>query len=402
MIVGVLRRTGAGGAPLADMPRWASFPTDRRRPCAGVSMSDRRSLVINGKFLSAESTGVHRVAEELIRGLFEHVERDAALARRLEPKLWIPHDAQRNAERLGLPHRVVGPLRGIPWEQLTLPIRAHGHTVLSLCNVGPMMLRDAVTMFHDAQVHSSPASYSAGFRWWYRLHQPLAGHRHRRILTVSSYSRDELVRHGLAPADRIGVVRNGVDHVARLAADVAVLETLSLRPRGFVVALANTQAHKNIARLLQAFDAPDLADLTLVLFGAASRADFERQGHRVPPGVVFAGRVSDAQLRALYEAALCTAFPSLTEGFGLPPLEAMFLGCPAVVSPRGALPEVCGAGAVYVEPDDTRAWVNAIARLHRDRDLWESRRQAGTAHASAFTWSRAARVLLDELLLALR
>ncbi|MFY8088013.1 MAG: glycosyltransferase family 4 protein, partial [Rubrivivax sp.] len=339
-------------------------------------------VVVNGKFLSADSTGVHRVAEELLLGMHEVLRRDPALAQRLSLELWVPRDGEERARRLGIPYRVLGPLVGIPWEQLTLPWCARGSLLLSLCNVGPMAARDAVTMFHDAQVHSSPASYNRGFRTWYHLHQPVAGRRHRHILTVSEFSRGQLAHYRLVEPARVSVIHNGVDHMLRLASDDSLVSSLGLERGRYVVGLANTQAHKNVALLLKAFQDQRLSGLKLVLFGSADAAAFERLGHQAGPQVVFAGRISDEQLKALYQYALCMAFPSLTEGFGLPPLEAMVVGCPAVVAPCGALPEVCAGAADYAPPDDESAWVSAISRLAEDPVWRADRARAGLEHAS--------------------
>jgi glycosyltransferase involved in cell wall biosynthesis len=357
-----------------------------------------RRVVVNGKFLSADSTGVHRVAEELLLGMHAVLAREPMLAQRLQLELWVPRDGEARAKRLGVPYRVLKPLVGIPWEQLTLPWHARGRLLLSLCNVGPMAARDAVTMFHDAQVHSSPSSYGRGFRAWYHLHQPIAGRRHRHILTVSGFSRGQLAHYGLVEPERVSVIHNGIDHMQRLRADDRLLATLGLTSGRYVVGLANTQAHKNVPLLLQAFDDQRLSGLKLVLFGSADAAAFERLGRRVGPQVVFAGRISDEQLKGLYQHALCMAFPSRTEGFGLPPLEAMMVGCPAVVAPCGALPEVCASAAEYASPDDVSAWVAAIARLAED-PAWRARRvQDGSQHASQMTWYASASRLVDVLL----
>jgi glycosyltransferase involved in cell wall biosynthesis len=97
------------------------------------------------------------------------------------------------------------------------------------------------------------------------------------------------------------------------------------------------------------------------------------------------------------EDALCLAFPSTTEGFGLPPLEAMLLGCPAIVAPCGALPEVCGAAALYAGPDDAMAWVAAIRRLADEPDERSTFSQIARDHARQFTWRKAALQLVAEL-----
>jgi glycosyltransferase involved in cell wall biosynthesis len=193
------------------------------------------------------------------------------------------------------------------------------------------------------------------------------------------------------------VIPNGADHILRPAADLRTLQRLALPVRAFACAQASTQAHKNIPLLLRAFADPALQDLTLVLVGDAKPDDFRRQGNAIPPNVVFTGRISDAELRGLLEDALCYLCPSLTEGFGLPPLESMLLGTPAIVAPEGALPETCADAALYADPRDPAAWVTRIRDLARLPALWQSRSRAGRAHAAAFTWRRAATALLATL-----
>lgn len=361
-------------------------------------MAGPRHVVVNGKFLTVESTGVHRVAAELIRHAHALLGEDAELASKLDLEVWVPRSGAGRAAELGVPFKVVGPLDGIPWEQITLPARANGRLILSLCNVGPLAARNAMTMFHDAQVHSTPQSYSASFRHWYKFHQPIAGRRHRRILTVSDFSRDQLAHYGLAPAERTGVILNGVDHVLEIAPDESIFDRLGVKRGRYVVGLANVQQHKNVGLLLKAFSDPRLADLELVLFGSANAADFEAAGHTVPDGVHFAGRVSDGELRALYGEALCIGFPSTTEGFGLPPLEAMTMGCPAIVAPAGALPQTCGRAAIYADPSNPEEWIVAIRRIADDPRYREELRGGSKVWASSFTWRNAATRLVGELL----
>lgn len=358
----------------------------------GIPQSTNRRLVINGKFLRARPTGVHRVARELLRALdrLDHhrLPRFAALT---TPGPALP------AVTPSIAVQPVGRLRGQAWEQIELPRAARGDLILSLCNLGPVAARNAVTMIHDAQVFITPESYSRAFRAWYRLILRQAGRRHRRIVTVSHFSKQQLVAHRIASPDKITVIHNGVDHILRVDSEAAIVRGLGLERRGYVVALANTQRHKNIGVLLKAFGRPELAALKLVLIGGARRESFETLGLRVPDNVVFAGMVSDEGLRGLLEDALCLAFPSLTEGFGLPPLEAMLLGCPAVIAPCGALPEVCGSAAVTADPHDPAAWSEAVRSLADDQVLWSARSAAGRTHAASFTWDRAARQLLAVL-----
>jgi glycosyltransferase involved in cell wall biosynthesis len=359
-----------------------------------------REVIINGKFLADELTGVHRVGTELICACHKLIAQDPALAALISMELWVPRDGGSRAEGLGVPFRVIPRLAGVAWGQITLPLAARGLTILSFGNVGPLLARNAVTMIQDAQVHSTPESYSALFRAWYRFHQPIAGRRHRRILTVSEFSRDQLVRYEIARHEGIAVVHNGADHALRDPPDRNIVAKLGLRPGGYVVALANIQPHKNIALLLQAFSAPELRELTLVLFGAAGRREFEKAGLPVPDNVCFAGRLGDAELWGLYRDALCLAFPSLTEGFGLPPLEAMMHGCPVIVSPMGALPETCGNAALYADPYRVDDWRDAMLSMRAEDGPRRALIEAGHTWARQFTWNAAANRVL-EILLAL-
>lgn len=359
-------------------------------------MTSGTSIIINGKFLSAAPTGVHRVAEQLANAFAELAdERNLT-----KPEMWIPWDGARRSDAMRMPVRRTGPFRSIAWEQITLPLRAGRHRmILSLCNIAPMLSRNAITMIHDAQVHIAPRSYRRGFRLWYKLVQPIVTRRNRLILTVSDFSRHQLAAAGLGQLDRIRVIHNGVDHILANPADRAVIDRLGLDVRRYVVALASTQSHKNIGLLIRAFSNGALAGLKLVLIGNGRAEHFAAAGHAPSSNCIFAGRVSDAELRALYEHALCLAFPSTTEGFGLPPLEAMRVGCPAVVAPCGALPEICGDAAVYAGPHDPDAWVAAISALATNPEHWAERATAAIAQASRFTWRRAAEQLaavLDE------
>lgn len=352
-----------------------------------------RKIIINGKFLRAAPTGVHRVATELANALARLVDENDADAKGLDLTVWHPYDGARNAADIAMSRRQVGPMTGIPWEQITLPLTKRKGTLLNLCNIGPVLSSDALTMIHDVQVRISPASYSRGFRWWYHLTQPILARRNRKILTVSEFSRGEIARTGLCPAERIAVVHNGVDHVLRAQARNEVIDRLALRGKLFVLGLSNTQEHKNIAVLLAAFKQAELADVQLVLFGGAGRDAFASAGLTLPANVLFAGRVDDGELRALMEHALCLAFPSTTEGFGLPPLEAMLLGCPAIIAPCGALPEVCGDAAIQVGPSDVAGWASAIREFADDPDFRGKYSVLGKLRAAEFTWAKAGRQL---------
>ena len=364
-------------------------------------------LVINGKFLqpSASRSGVYRVARELLVALDALFAANPALANAIPCRVVVPCGQPADLELSCIRVEVdeggsnVGPLRrkarGVLWEQLVLPRRAAGDTLINLCNIGPLSHRDAFTMVHDAQVFSSPDSYSRAFRTWYRFMLPRLGKRNRGLLTVSEFSRKQLDQFGVAPAAQISVVHNGCDHVLRIVPSSATVDAAGLAGQRYVVALANTQPHKNIAVLLKVFQSQALSDTTLVLFGSARREDFERQGHTVPSNVKFLGFVTDEELSGLLQRAIALAFPSTTEGFGLPPLEAMALGCPTVVAPCGALLEVCGDATLWAHPRKPDEWTQHIVQLGDDGVLRAEMKRRGLARAALFSWDQAARRLLE-------
>lgn len=360
-----------------------------------------RRVFLNGRFLAVAPTGVQRVAEELVLQLDRRLAEDADLRARYRFEILAPKRLHRQLSLTSIGFRQVGAFSGQAWEQVDLPWHARGGILVGLCNFGPVVTQKAVTMIHDAQVHTSADSYSPAFRLWYRKVQPVLGRRHARILTVSEHSRRQIANAKVAPLEAIVVIPNGGDHMLRIQPSGEALARLSLERGGFVLALASTQAHKNIQVLLKAFADPRLASLKLVLFGTADRTALEQMsGASLPDNVVLAGRIDDGELRGLVEAALCLCFPSTTEGFGLPPLEAMVLGCPVVCAPCGATPEVCGTAAVYAQPNAPTEWASAISQLATNSTFRSDRSEQGRNQAKRFTWSAAAERLvrvLDEL-----
>jgi glycosyltransferase involved in cell wall biosynthesis len=107
------------------------------------------------------------------------------------------------------------------------------------------------------------------------------------------------------------------------------------------------------------------------------------------------GRLSDDELAGLLRQSLCLAFPSFTEGFGLPALEAMTIGCPVVVADRTSLPEICGDAALYAAPDDPQGWLSAFARLQQYPWLHQQLVARGRDRARQFSWLRSAELYLE-------
>lgn len=348
-------------------------------------------VIFNGRYLSSkQKSGVVRVADQLTR----HIDQDDALADPGYLSVLYPPDGHDPRFRRIRSQRM-GPLTWQAWEQIQLPFHARNALLVNLCNIAPVLHRRSITMIHDAQVFISPQSYPPAFAAWYRLALPRVGTTAMRVLTVSEYSKTQLVNYGVCDADRIEVLYNGVDHIVSVKSSDALVRFHQLIPAGYIVAFSSTQAHKNIRILFEAFGRPELSDVKLVLVGHCQAEDYAEAGLLPPANVVYAGKASDENLRGLLENAACLAFPSTTEGFGLPPLEAMAVGCPAVVAPCGALPEVCGEAVVYAEEADASQWARALSAMINS----ESRRlrysELGLRQAARYRWSDSATRLLE-------
>jgi glycosyltransferase involved in cell wall biosynthesis len=343
------------------------------------------TLAINARFLTQKLSGVQRFSREVV----------TALAATGTPmRLLAPRDAA--ASFAGLPVEHVGRRAGQPWEQFDLPRAVGPDHLLNLGNTAPLRLGARQTVvIHDAGVFDTPESYSFAFRAWYRaLHWALP-RRGTRILTVSDFSRDRLALHLGLPPQMIGVLPEGGEHALREPAEPGILARHGLAPRGYALAVGTRASHKNLGQLREAVALLASRGLKLAVAGAADAAVF-RNAADVDSALAL-GRVSDGELRALYENALCLIFPSRYEGFGLPPLEAMWCGCPVLAASAGAVPEVCGDAALWFDATGPRSPAAALARLLDDPLLAEHLGAAGRRRAATYSWSAAAEALLATL-----
>ncbi len=356
-------------------------------------------LYINGKFTAQATTGVQRVASRLLQALDAEAQGLPGRCVLLCPPSGRP-PALRQIECvvLGWRHE---PLH--LWEQCRLPLAARRGCLVNLAGSAPWWARQQVCMIHDAAVFDHPEAYAPAFVHWYRLlfrHLARSG---ATLLTVSTFSRQRLSAALRIDAARITVVPNGADHLRDVEPDADVLRRLALQGKRFLLVVGTANPTKNLTRLLAAFAAlpqppGSQQAVSLVIVGGSNARVFASEGVQCdPPGVLRASAVDDACLKALYQSARALVFPSLYEGFGIPPLEAMSCGCPVVAADAASIPEVCGDAALYTDPRSTPALTAALARILDDDGLAQRLRQAGLAHVAGHAWAASAQALLAAL-----
>jgi len=347
-------------------------------------------ITLNGRFLTQGLTGVQRYAREITAAL------DALAARGEAPPITLlaPPGAVGLEEFPHLSPRIVGTRGGQAWEQWDLPRAAQG-LLLNLGNTGPLLAgRRQAVVIHDAGVFDTPDSYGWKFRLWYRVMQRGVAARGAHILSVSEFSAGRIAAALRIPRAGIGVTLEGGEHILRAPAEASVLARHGLEAGRYALVIGTGAAHKNLGIVRRAMAAQGLV---LAVAGAQDSAVF-RAGAGASGGEVRAlGRVTDGELRALYEGALTLLFPSRYEGFGLPPLEAMWCGCPVIAARAGAVPEVCGEAALWFDPDAPEALGEAMATLVNDAARRAALIAAGRARAAGFSWEAAARRLLGYL-----
>ncbi len=354
-------------------------------------------IAINARFLSQPVTGVQRFAQEVVSSLDALLAAGDEAVKPFSFTLLAPPGPLAPLPLKHIPVRQVGRLSGHAWEQLELPRHLAGRPLLSLCNTGPLAVKRQLVVFHDAAVFAMPETFSYPFRTWYQFLLPTLGRRVEKVVTVSSFSKRELTRYCDLPEKAVGVVAEGFEHVLRAVPDRRVLAKHGLEHRPYVLAVSSVNPSKNFAALLAASALLDTSKFDIVIVGGVNSKVFGTPDLTIPNGVKRLGYVSEAELRAFYEGASCFVYPSLYEGFGIPPLEAMACGCPVIASNATSLPEVCGDAALYCDPHNPQDIADKIQRLMSYSDLREALRQKGAERIGQFSWDKCARSLLGYL-----
>lgn len=331
------------------------------------------SIALNARFYSHTPTGMQRYGIEM---------------------------AERMSDMLDV-LRPDGSLRGAKghlWEQMYLPAKTGGRLLWSPNNTGPLAVGRQVCTIHDIIPIEHPEWFNRNFSSWYQWLLPKLVHRVLHIITVSQFTKDRLCERFKIPSHKISVIWNGVDESFRPSSEeeIQAMRIDAGIPQGrYILSLGSLEPRKNLRRLLAAWEllfAELPEDVHLVIAGSKgdSLVFADNSLGPIPPRVHFAGYVAQTQLPALYSGALALVYPSLYEGFGLPPLEAMACGCPVVTSNNTSLLEVVNDAALLVDPFNIESIAEGIFRMFMKPRLREELRTRGFYRAAGVTWDRAA------------
>ena len=307
-----------------------------------------KHFYINGKFLTQPMSGVQRYAAEISKHL-SYLTADFSVVTSSE-KIQAGIIPENNIVRIG---QRTGPL----WEQFSLPEflnKQHHPLLLNLCNVGPVFYKNKIVCIHDISFIRNPSWFSTSFYLYYKTIIPLLIKSSKHLITVSEFSRSEIMDYYKIQGDKISVIPGGIASTF-LPSDQLAPASISLQQRPFFLFVGSLDPRKNLLTLLKAFVQSGITNTALIVVGASNRSFSTTilkaiEEYRNHTGIYFYNETTDEQLASLYKNAKALILPSYYEGFGLPIIEALSVGCPVIVSDIRVFREVAEDNALYFDP----------------------------------------------------
>ncbi len=345
-------------------------------------------IVINSRFLTQRLTGTQRYGIEIAIHL-------SRLSKCLQ--FVAPHNIVHKEVASVLRVKRIGNLTGHLWEQVELPFylrRKLGSSSLlvGLVNTGPIYYEKQIITIHDLAFLRYPNWFSREFRFFYKVLIPRIANLAKKIVTVSYFSKQEMVSVLGIPQNKIEVVYGGISE--RFRSDP------SIEKEDYILGVASLEPRKNFNGLLMAFKKlivkRRFRKYKLLIVGSRNKVFSDPKLEnlmREVRNVEFVGHISDNELITLYQKAKLFVFPSFYEGFGLPPLEAMSCGTPVIVSNVSSLPEVCGDAAYYVNPWALDDITRAMEEILGDEFLQKELIRRGLERVKLFDWAKSSNKL---------
>ena len=339
-------------------------------------------IVVNARFLTQKVTGVQRFAIEISKILHKLNDRIVFVT----PPGILDQDL---AKELGA--ILIGKNQGTIWEQVDLRkylTLNRKPLLINFCNTGLIFYKRQIVTIHDMSYKVNPKWFSRKFYLWYDFLIPHIAKRSLKILTVSNSSKKDIIKYLKIRPEKISVIYNSYylntnNNFEKIVGDKYLLTVSSFDPR------------KNLDNLVKAFKNIDYK-IKLIIVGS-NNSNFASHAELSDDNIIIKGYVSDDELVSLMNNADFFIYLSFYEGFGLPPIEAMYMGCPVIVSDIPAHREVCGNAALYTDPYDIEDIKNKITFMLNNEQVKKELITAGKNNIKRFDWFNSAQKVLDSI-----
>ncbi|MCP3761376.1 glycosyltransferase family 4 protein [Domibacillus sp. A3M-37] len=353
-----------------------------------------KRIYINGRFLTQKTTGVQRVAEEFVKEIDKQME-NYTLKQKSLFTLLVPKGDYKELGLKNIEVKEVGFFKGHLWEQVTLSFLARSNLLINFCNTGPIFKRNQVVFIHDAAICAAPDGFSKNFIRWYKILYKNFARFSTRIFTVSEFSRDELIKYFPKLHNKITVINNGVNHVLDVQSDEKILKKYGIESKSFILAVSSLNPNKNFKIIHKAISKMDDFNGQVIIVGGKQANVFANEDLQTHSNIKWVGYVTDEELVCLYKNARFFVFPSIYEGFGLPPLEAMTFGCPVIASNHECIKEICEDQVIYFNPLDESDLIGKIMELYHNDKLVDQMSKKGVKFTSKYNWTNSTEKLLN-------
>lgn len=347
-------------------------------------------VVVNARFLTQPITGVQRFAIEISKILKKHLQNDIIF---VAPKDIINWEI---ASELDV--KIIGTHKSHIWEQIDLRrflIKNNSPLLLNLCNTAPLFYRNNVITIHDIAFEVYPQTYSKKFLLVYKFLIPKLAHSAKKIITVSEFSKSEIMKYYNIPNDKIEVIYNAV------STEFQEIGNGNLRKERYFLTVSSLNYRKNLKLVLKAFTILNNTEKNVRLYvvGDLDNKSFSKYNlHEFETNnkIIFLGRLSDEKLMEYYSNSLAFIYPSLYEGFGIPPLEAQRCKAPVIVSDIPCFHEIFGESVIYTHSEDSNQLIDKMQFVLKNNIRLEQISK-GIENENNYNWQKSGKKLLKLL-----
>lgn len=354
-----------------------------------------KKIYINGRFLGQRITGIQRYSREMLFALDDLLDSSSV---GFQYFLVCPPEVKPIDLKV-IRQIWVGSSSGHRWEQTSLLFSTLDGLLLSFGSTGPILHPRQVITVHDASIYRVPDAFDWKFRLWYKICMNWLVRKNKLTLVVSNFAKSECIRYFGGDASKIVVTSEGWQHLSGVIDGADSGLPSDFLGKKFYLAVSSPTPNKNFKLIGEAVEGIGEKNLSFAIAGGSNTKVFSeaKTASGSNHSIEYLGYVSDADLLRLYSSAYAFVFPSRYEGFGIPPLEAMSMGCPVLAAKIDSVVEVCGDAALYFDPYDASTLREALLSIDQDPVLRDTLATKSKERASLFTWASAAQVARESI-----